>query len=115
MAAKGPYHDKQFRRLTVAKIQEAVSADHSFVLEVGQRGPFDAVFVLPKAKHQDFDADSSFKNGFSSFNSQPAVSKNGLLSFNSQAAVRRLAAGAMRGQIKGVSARALGHLSPKKG
>ena len=58
MATRGPYHDKQFRRLTVAKIQEAVSADHSFVLEVGQRGPFAAVFVLPKTKHQDFDADS---------------------------------------------------------
>ena len=58
LATKGPYHDKAYRRLTVEKIKQGAARDEPVALEVGPRGPYASVFVLPKVKLGDYDQDS---------------------------------------------------------
>ena len=57
LASRGPYHDKQHRRLTVDKIRQGVGATppKPFVLQTGARGPFASTFVLPQRKFEDYD------------------------------------------------------------
>ena len=57
MASKGPYCDKQYRRLTVEKIR--IGAESlPFLLDTGSRGSFISTFVLPKSRFEDYDEPS---------------------------------------------------------
>ena len=57
MASRGPYCDKQCRRLTVEKIR--IRAESlPFLLDTGSRGSFISTFVLPKSRFEDYDEPS---------------------------------------------------------